>query len=267
MLVHEEVYLAYKIDTFLEQHGTKGQKWGIRNARKNFAKNSARAMPKQDARRFNPSLSETQYEKLGTKDSVIKKGTILKRVSVDSKTPSTRVFVSTNKQDATNYRALAATWSTPTGLPETSYKDHYETTFKANKDLTSPSEKTRVDAYIKLMDQKVVKLNNGTTITGKEYLKKVGLGSTIDGLSNRDVALKYYGQLVSQQGLRNEAISSAYFKELSKQGYSAISDDNDRGIFSKTPMGVLNSKDLSTVSVKRLTTKDLQKAIRRLKVP
>ena len=264
MIVDEEAYL--------DHHGIKGQKWGIRRqhlreARENFARNSNRAISRQDQRRYNPSLSEADYKRLGTKDFVIKKGSTLKRISSDPKTPESNVFVSTNEQDATNYRALAATWSTPSGLPEKSYKDHYETTFKASRDLTSPSEKKRVDAYIRLMDQKAIKLNNGETITGKEYLKRQGLGSTIDGLTNRDVALKYYGQLVVHQGMKDEPISSAYFNEMKKRGYGAISDDNDSGIFSKTPMAVLNSKDLSTVSVKRLTSDDLQDAIRKLKVP
>lgn len=34
MIVDENVYSAYKITEFIEHHGTKGQKWGIRNPKK-----------------------------------------------------------------------------------------------------------------------------------------------------------------------------------------------------------------------------------------
>lgn len=31
MIIEEEVYLAYEAEDFLNHHGVKGQKWGIRN--------------------------------------------------------------------------------------------------------------------------------------------------------------------------------------------------------------------------------------------
>jgi hypothetical protein len=46
MLIDEEVYLAYEAEDFLDHHGVKGQKWGIRNKASRAVKATGRGIKK-----------------------------------------------------------------------------------------------------------------------------------------------------------------------------------------------------------------------------
>lgn len=267
MIVQEEVYLAH--------YGVPGMKWGVRrqeykSAKESFKRNTVEIVSRKNSQ-FNPITNE-RFKNLSDKDIVVRKGSEIKRITKDPAADfnKDRKFVSVNSQDASNYRAAISTWENRTGGVEKKLSGPalYETTFRATKDLKSPSERKRVEAYITLMNQKSIKLSDGKNVTGREYLEKQGLGDTIKGLSNKQVALQYYGQLVYQQGIPNEPINTAYFKQLSKKGYNAVVDDNDRGILASTPMLLLkSSRDLEQVNVQRLTISDVHRAQISLKLP
>lgn len=261
------------IEEVLEHHGVKGMKWGVRKDYKNAVRNlsgvSEELNRRQDEKRFASSLNEQAYKKLTTQDRTINAGSVLKRTTRDASgmLGSDPLYVSTNEKDAEVYRALIPTWAEEKVVSK-KYKDHYEMTIQATKNLKSPSEKTRVDAYTTLMSTKSVDLGDGTKITGREYLVRAGLGDSVKSLSNKQIALTYYGQLVSQQGIRNEPLSSAYFKTLSKKGYNAIVDDNDKGVFSKEPLLIFNPNgSLKTIQVRKLTNEEILKSQATLKLP
>jgi len=264
---------AELVHTILAHHGVKGQKWGVRRARKKAQKQAIQnylgfgnqVQVRQHQRRLNATLTEDRYKQLDTHDFVIERGGIVKRTT---KSPGHNgpAYVSTNERDATNYRGLVPGWET--GGPARTHEGYFEVTMRATQNLRSPSERARVDAYIKLMDANEIKLGNGETINGREYLRRQGLGHLVDELPSRELALRYYGQLVAQQGIKNEPINSAYFKLLEKKGYNALIDDNDRNILSQTPLLVLQpQKSLEHVEVKQLSTDEVLAAMASVKLP
>lgn len=253
--------------------GVKGMKWGVRknykDAQRNFAKASEVVNDRQTRRRMNASLSDSDYAHLSSKDVVIKKGSIVKRTSESPYQDSSYkdLFVSTNNKDAAVYRALVPTEKTG-GFVGKKHEGYYETTFQATNDLRSPSEKTRVSAYIRMMDLPVVKLANGESVTGREYMRRQGLGGAVDKLTSRQLALTYYGQLAVTQGIKDDPVNSAYFKLIRDKGYNALVDDNDRKILSDEPLLVFDAqKNLKNVHVKQLTTEDVHKAQAEIRLP
>lgn len=263
--------MSNTLETFLEHHGVKGMRWGVRKERKAIKENWATAAKeigvRQQDRRMNSTLDSSSYSKLSDSDVVVSKGSTIKRTTKDAAADEggKNLFVSTNKADALMYRGILP----GAEGPKKKFKDEwYEKTYTATEDLKSPSEKKRVDAYIELMGQKSIETGTGEKIDGREYLRRAGLGDTVDTLSNKELALTYYGQLVVTQGIRDEPINTAYFNSLKAKGYNSLVDDNDRLVISKTPMMVFDSaKSLETTHVKQLTTQDVHDAQGTLKVP
>jgi hypothetical protein len=254
------------VNNFLAHYGVQGMKWGRRKDRdainQNYNQASLEINRRQAERRMNTTLTDQTYRQLDAKDVVIKKGQVVKRTTAnpfgDAQTRD--LFVSTNEADATMYRGLLPTGNTG-GIPSKKHEGYYETTYEATKDLKSPSEKKRVDAYVRLMDVPEIKLHNGEAITGREYMRRQGLGDTVDKLDSRQLALTYYGQLAVTQGIRDEPLNTAYFNSMRNKGYSALVDDNDRNIISKQPLLVFDAyENLKTVHVKQLTTEDVHTA-------
>jgi hypothetical protein len=248
-------------------------KWGKRQDRNtindNYNRMSIEVNRRQTERRMNTTLTDQAYKKLDTKDVVIEKGQVVKRTTANpfGDTQTRDLFVSTNEADATMYRGLLPTDKTG-GVPSKKHEGYYETTYTATKDLKSPSEKTRVDAYIRLMDVPEIKLNTGEAINGREYMRRQGLGDTVDALSSRQLALTYYGQLAVTQGIRDEPLNTAYFNSMRNKGYTALVDDNDRYVISKEPLLVFDANvNLRTVNVKQLTTEDVHNAQATLTAP
>lgn len=258
------------LEDALAHHGVKGMHWGERKDYKIAVKTGNQIAPqvhaRQEAQRLRATLTEEQFNKLSEHDVVISKGSVLKRTTAnpDDASLKTSLYVSTNERDANNYRAIIP----GEGDVLKKYNTHYETTLVAREALKSPSEKTRVAAYIKLMDENSIKLNSGESINGREYLRRAGLGDTVDKLDSKQLALTYYGQLTVNQGIRNEPLNTAYFNSLNKRGYNAIIDDNDRSIFGDQPLLVLNaSKSLQTVGVKQLSDNDIHKSVIQMQLP
>lgn len=261
------------VDDFLMHYGVKGMKWGTRKGLKaandNFGRVSIEVGQRQMQARYNSTLSEASYRKLDDNDIVIAKGNVVKRTSqgpgVDSSYRD--LFVSTNEADAAMYRGTMPTTVTG-GIPAKQHIGYYETAYAATSDLKSPSEKKRVDAYIRLMDVPEIRLGNGETVNGREYMRRQGLGDTVNTLTSKELALTYYGQLAVTQGIHNDPINTAYFNSFRNQGYNALVDDNDRGIFSEQPLLVFDAqKHLQTVAVKQLTTAEIQEAQATLSTP
>jgi hypothetical protein len=248
----------------LAHFGTKGMKWGVRKERKAAAQNLTEVNKdlanRAAARVNNPYVTQQQYSKLSTKDRVIKEGTVLRRTTKDSSIGSGHTFVSTNEKDAEIYRAILPTRGSQWEKGKIS-GDNFELVLQTTKNLKSPSEKARIDAYTKLMSAKEVRLATGEMVTGREYLTRIGLGDSVNSLSNHQIVLTHYGRLAGWQGIKDEPLSSAYFKNLSQKGYNALVDDNDRNLISKDPLLIFNAHgSLKTLEVRRLSNEEILKA-------
>ena len=250
-------------------YGVKGMRWGVRRDRKAAAANLNKASDivnkRQEQRRLQATLTEADFKNLSDKKIVFQKGTTLNRITRTAADEDGNLYVSVNPKDAEYYRGLIPLEQN--NFVMKNYGTVYEKTFTALEDLKSPSEKERVSAYIRVMDSPVITVD-GKALTGREYLRERGLGDVVNGLSSREVALTYYGQLAAQQGIKNEPINSAVFKDLSRRGYNAIIDDNDRGIIAETPLLLLKpASSIRTESIKQLSEADILQAQKNLAPP
>ncbi|WAB10390.1 hypothetical protein SEA_PHEPPER_5 [Gordonia phage Phepper] len=256
---------------FLEHHGVKGMRWGVRKERKAIVSNMTSASneirARQDAHRWQSSMDAKTYASLSDKDFVVGKDAVLRRTTknLDGDLMSDHTYLSINDADAARYRGLLP--AAMTGVRK-NYEQHYESTYEATGQLKSPSEKKRVDAYIALMDKPAIELADGSKLTGRDYLRDIGLSDVVDTMDSKELTLTYYGQLVANQGIRNDPINTAYFNEVKSRGYNALVDDNDRGIYSETPLVVLNQvESVRRVGVRQLTDADIHEAQGSLRPP
>ncbi len=273
-------YLKSDVDAFLEHSGVMGMKWGVRKdlgvttvkfdksskelvkkAKKNYIDVTDKAMEI----RFNQWLGDSTIDssKLSTRSRTIKEGRDLYRVSKTKNLDlAETTYLSTNVSDRTKYRAVLGSVG-GLAIARKSYSPTYETTVKAMKDLSLPSEKARFDAFVELLDTKAIPvgIRGKKMITGRELLKRTGAARDVRKLDSVLLGEKYYTSFVGDQGNKTR-INSAYFKLLREKGYDAISDDNDRNVVSNDPLIVLDSKtSVKTMYVKQLSNDEINKAI------
>jgi uncharacterized protein (UPF0297 family) len=145
------------------------------------------------------------------------------------------------------------------------YKNSYEATYKTLETLKSPSEKERVDAFSNLFDTPAIKLKNGKTIDGREFMKR-DFPKEVKTLSSHQLGLLFYNRFTDSQGAKTP-LNTAYFNSLKEKGYNAIVDDNDRGHLSDTPLMILDPNGrLKRTKIKALTADEINNAQRRLQV-
>lgn len=195
----------------LYHHGIKGQQWGVRNG---------------------PPYPIEQDHK-----TIIKKGTKFHRLSIrDESEAKGHAYVTYLKGDTEHYKGFFSL-----RLKKNSGKGaNVQTiTMEAKKDLISPSKKERVDTFVSLYKKDPVlrkelgdyykeDWHNVTPLPKKFYEWK------ISNLKGSDITKKGYNTFIRSIG-GNEYIRSKYFKELSRKGYSFVTDDMDAGRFGKAP--------------------------------
>lgn len=267
-------------EALLIHYGIKGMKWGVRKesdearayrktAQANFRKEVHKALDKRVRSGYGKrnTMTKEEYDKLGTKDRVFKKGHTVHRVSKSTDLNAPVTYVSTNKKDATIYRGLLPAQKF-LGDRRKKYEGNYEMTLKATKDLVSPSEKARVDAFIQLLDTKSIKLRSGRMISGRQFLKKAGFSKEVRRMDSFTLGLEFYESFTLSQGHAKSPLNTAYFNALREKGYNALMDDNDRSVVSKDPLIVFDPQgNLKNFKVKQLTTKDVLDAQLNMKLP
>lgn len=264
------------VSIFLEHFGMKGMHWGVRKAATSGSvltkteRTAARTNMKAEARKKagerrmealfqKRGLGITPYSELSTQSRTIAKGSEFFRTSKRAEEKFTNItFVSNNPDDRTRYKAIMSLGAF--GLPgKKNYKPTYEHVYKTTVKLKLPSEKARMDAFAELMDTPIITVGK-KELTGKEYLKRIGYGREVKRLDSLELGRKHF-QSMHNTAWADTPISSGYFKVLSKKGYNAVADDNDRKIISDDPIILLNPNgSLKQMSVKQLTNKEINKA-------
>lgn len=270
----------------LIHYGVKGMKWGVRKTEPTTFTKEQRKQARAKARAltsatldskyqtgedfFTRRMSQEEYNKLSTKGVSVKKGTTIRRVAQRSDEKyGDATYVSYTKSDQSLYRAVMPLTNTKNPFKlggNKTYKQHYEITFKALETLKSPSEKDRVDAFTGLMDTPSIKLKNGKTVSGRDYLKKK-YPKEVKTLNSQQLGLRVYKDFTEEQ-YANTPINTAYFKRVREKGYNAVVDDNDQGHLSEAPLIVLNPDGtLKKMQVHALSADDVNQALLDLKIP
>lgn len=262
--------------------GVKGMKWGVTTNHETLAARVSRNSSQKNLRkeqlselktRFRQSvdrkgMSKDQYSRLSTKEVTVAVGKTVKRTTRNPDgTIENNLFISRTRSDSMIYRGVMPS-SKFLGSYRRPSEGYHEVTMKVIVKLKSPSEKERVDAFVRLMDEKKIKTADGTTVTGRQWLTEQGYGRQAKKLESLELGMMYYQKFTKDNGVKNLPINSAYFKSLQKKGYNAIVDDNDRNITSKEPWLVIDAKgSLQNLRVKPLSADDILKAQKNLVFP
>lgn len=264
----------------LAHFGVKGMKWGVtreegsrstldkaarKEAKANIKKLRLSVYDKKYSKGF--EISNAEYNKLSSKDLTVRKGTDIRRVTFrkdERFEKGHRTYVSYKPGDSNIYRAVMPTPFGGGGRKK--YKTAYEATYKSLETLKSPSDKKRIDAFVDILDQPSVKLSDGRTVTGREFLKDTPYGRHAKAMSSQQLGLFMYKEF-AEKHMWDEPLNTAYFEKIKKAGYNALVDDNDRGHLSKTPLIILNPNgSLKKTKVQQLTPDDINNAQRRLRI-
>lgn len=187
----------------LQHVGVKGMRWGVR-------------------KKYDPTGDNSGID--FRKDAVvIKRGTEIHRLSsVQNETHKGSGYASFLKKDAEAYAAMGSVFS-KVGMTQ------YDMTFKASKDLISPSQKERVDVFLnKMKDPAFVKELNHM----RSKMLILNLTTPGDLSFKRDNPELTMSQVKAYR-LLNAAISgnknlrSQYLDEFKKRKYDFILDEND----------------------------------------
>lgn len=243
-------------DNVLIHYGVKGMKWGVR---KDYGK------------------SDNKYKRGRNGDIVVKKGTVLTRMStvdeegmiddsasfMPDKYKEKHAYASIDGPDADAYVGHLAVYS------------DYKIDYKAKHDLISPGEKKRIDTFMEIFNNdregisRTMAIN--APISTKDGKDKWTLSDEQREKTYKDVQQSFLN--MSKKDLRSKGYyafccsldsssktRTAFFDSLKKQGYNFVVDDADRSLqYADMPLIVFdrnkNLKPIKTTYVGEFSDK------------
>lgn len=190
-----------KEEQYLIHYGVLGMKWGVRK----------KQIPN----------GEVDYK---TESFTIKRGSDVHRIStVSNERHQGSGYASFKEEDAKQYRDLATIFSKYGGM------QHYDLTFKAKKDLISPSQKTRIDVFLKKLKDPEFNSELKRTMARMFILNLVTPGDVKMALKYEDLNLnkaRAY-RMLNLAIAGNKKLRQQYLSEFEKLGYDIILDEAD----------------------------------------
>ena len=201
-------------DNYLEHHGIKGQKWGVRRTPEQLG--HVRAGQRKG-------------------DVTLKRGTTFQRIATgDNAGYAKGLYTSYKAGDKDLYKGVLGRMRMEYMLKTEQNVTLYEIEFKAGKNIKLPGMETRIDEFKKLYKDNPDAVLNAINEHEKEYRSKKYRGKT-GNFTDKDMqndTQRMYEKFNDAfgYGLQHEkhgAIIGEYYNRLKDLGYDAIPDEND----------------------------------------
>ena len=236
------------MSNYIEHHGIKGQKWGIRRFQKKDGSLTSAGLKRYK----DDTNSKERYIKKGTEFQTITRGEY-------DHSKTSRLYTAYTDYDKNMYKDLMGNFM---------YNGRgYNNTFVVKKDIKVASDQQVIDTFVKMAKEDPVqvardmaKAYNANAVftqrTADTYKKKISKLDDPESKRARKLAEEFVGTTIMSK--KAETSNNNFYAYLVKQGFDAISDTNDRKGTAQDPLIILNMDKLGLSGSVKMTKKDLE---------